>query len=87
MVTYEAMASGLPMVVTAETGAMARDGREALLVPARDVLALARALEQLRDDPTLRERLGAAARARAHEFTWEQYGRALVALYDRLLKR
>ncbi|NLG26968.1 MAG: glycosyltransferase family 4 protein [Chloroflexi bacterium] len=87
MVTYEAMASGLPMVVTAETGALARDGCEALLVSARDATGLARALEQLREDRALRERLGAAARARAQVFTWEQYGRALVALYDRLLER
>ena len=37
VVTYEAMACGLPCIVTAEAGSVARHGRDGLIVPARDV--------------------------------------------------
>ena len=38
VVTYEAMACGLPCIVTAEAGSVARHGRDGLIVPARDVV-------------------------------------------------
>ncbi len=37
VVTYEAMACGLPCIVTAEAGSVVRHGRDGLIVPARDV--------------------------------------------------
>jgi glycosyltransferase involved in cell wall biosynthesis len=62
----EAMRAGLPIVATGvgATCSAVRDGVEALIVPARDPGALTAALVKLIDDRPLRERLGAAARAR-----------------------
>ncbi|WP_437992633.1 glycosyltransferase family 4 protein [Sorangium sp. So ce145] len=65
----EAMASGLPCVVT-PVGAVTEviqgeGGRVALLVAPRDEDALRGALRSLRDDPSLRAQLGEAARRRA----------------------
>ena len=75
----EAMACGLPAVVTAETGAPVRDGVEGLLVPPCDAESLAAALERLRTDEHLRREMGRAARARVEEgFTWDGYGDRLV---------
>jgi glycosyltransferase involved in cell wall biosynthesis len=65
----EAMASGLPIVVTA-VGAnsdVVRDGIDGRVVPSHDPEALAAALEQVAGDPDLRARMGASARARAEE--------------------
>jgi glycosyltransferase involved in cell wall biosynthesis len=77
---FEAMACGLPVVVTAETGAPVRDGVEGLLVPPCDAESLAAALERLRTDEHLRREMGRAARARVEEgFTWDGYGDRLVA--------
>ncbi|MFW6067838.1 MAG: glycosyltransferase family 4 protein [Myxococcota bacterium] len=45
--------------------------RNALLVRPGDVDAAARALQRLRDDPRLRERLGRAARRQAWRCTWD----------------
>jgi glycosyltransferase involved in cell wall biosynthesis len=78
VVTYEALACGLPCIVTAEAGSVVRDGREGAIVPARDVSALAAAMERLGTDAELREHLSAAARARAESFNWPRYHAALL---------
>ena len=63
----EAMATGLPVVVTS-VGAnpdVVRDGVDGRVVPPHDPAALADALEQVLSDRDLRVRMGAAARERA----------------------
>ncbi len=50
IVTYEALASGLPVVATPNTGAMVREGIDGVLVPIRDVEALAKVLERFARD-------------------------------------
>jgi glycosyltransferase involved in cell wall biosynthesis len=42
------------------------DGETGLIVPPRDIAALGAAMEQLRDDAALRQRLGAAGHTRAN---------------------
>jgi len=73
VVTYEALACGLPCVVTAEAGSVVRDGVEGFVVPARDVDALATWMKRLGDSPRLRARMSAAARSRALDFDWPRY--------------
>jgi glycosyltransferase involved in cell wall biosynthesis len=65
----EAMATGLPSVVTAVGGnpEIVRHEREGLLFPRGDASACAIAFRRLFADPALAARLGAAARARAQE--------------------
>ena len=82
LVTYEALACGLPVITTPNAGSVVRDGVEGFLLPIRDVDALATALEQLRADERLRREMGWAARARAEEFTWEKYGDRLAQTYE-----
>ena len=72
--SYEALASGLPVVCTPNTGSVVQDGVEGFLVPIRDVDALVERLRLLARDPDLRARMGIAARARAEQFTWAHYG-------------
>jgi glycosyltransferase involved in cell wall biosynthesis len=78
VVTYEALACGLPCIVTAEAGSVVRDGREGRIVPARDVDALAAAMVELGVDAGLREHYAAAARARAEAFDWPRYHAAVL---------
>jgi glycosyltransferase involved in cell wall biosynthesis len=84
LVTYEAMAAGLPQVVTEVSGTVARDGAEALFVPPHDPDALAAALTRLAADPDLAARLGEAARRRVELFPWSAYGDR-VALVHRMV--
>ena len=69
----EAIAAGLPVVGwrTANLPRLAEDGREALMAQPGDRDGLARALRAIATDPSLRERLAAAARRRAETLpTW-----------------
>jgi glycosyltransferase involved in cell wall biosynthesis len=82
------MALGRPCVATAVPGTrdVARDGVEALLVPAADARALAGALARLRDDAALRERLGRSARERVRDhLRIEDNVARLLALYGLVL--
>jgi glycosyltransferase involved in cell wall biosynthesis len=84
----EAMAAGLP-VVASDVGGVAElvaDGATGLLVPAGEPAALARALARLLDDRALRERMGAAGRARARDrFDLPELRAAHLDLYARVL--
>jgi glycosyltransferase involved in cell wall biosynthesis len=86
----EAMAAGRPVVAT-RVGAVADavlDGETGVLVPPGDERALADALRRLVKDPALRERMGAAARARARaEYSADAAIQALIACYDELCAR
>jgi glycosyltransferase involved in cell wall biosynthesis len=67
LVVNEAFDQGVPVIATTAVGAAAgglvRNEQTGLVVPAGDDAALAAALRRLREDPALRERLGAAGRA------------------------
>jgi len=84
VVTYEALACGLPSVVTPDAGSVVRDGLEGFIVPPRDVEALAARMKQLGDDPDLRAHMAGAARSRALAFDWPRYHEALVDVVENL---
>lgn len=67
---YEAMAAGLPVVTTRNSGTVGRDGQEVRLVPIREPEALADVLSELRRDAESRGALGAAGRRLSESFTW-----------------
>jgi glycosyltransferase involved in cell wall biosynthesis len=82
----EAMAAGMAIVTTADTGCAEVVGDAALLVPSGDVPALGAALDRLIGDPALRARLG--ARARRHferAFTWTTVAATHERLYRQVL--
>jgi glycosyltransferase involved in cell wall biosynthesis len=85
----EAMASSLPVIVTAVGGNVEAVQHEVtgLLVPARDPAALASAMIRLLGDAAARERLGSAARFRVEqEFHIARMIEAYQRVYDRLIE-
>jgi glycosyltransferase involved in cell wall biosynthesis len=88
LVVNEAMNRGLPVIVSdavgAAAGGLVRDGRNGVIVPAADPVALAAALRRLADDPVLRKRLGKAGREDVAAYTYERwadgFSQALVEL-------
>jgi glycosyltransferase involved in cell wall biosynthesis len=86
LVTYEAMAAGVPSVVTAQTGSVLRDGRDGFVVPSCDPPQLAQRLRELHAQPQLRKAMGASARRAIEErWTWRHYGQRLTKLWLQLL--
>ncbi len=88
MVLLEAMAAGRP-VITTNVPSGVREVNEAgvtgIEVPMRDVDALAGAMRTLAEDPDLRERMGAAGRARVRaRFTVDRMTEAHLDLYHRV---
>jgi glycosyltransferase involved in cell wall biosynthesis len=86
----EAMASGLPVVVTAVGGnpEIVRHGREGLLVPRGDAEATAAALLRLLDEPAAATVMGQAGRDRVRErYQLQQTIEAYWRLYERLAGR
>jgi glycosyltransferase involved in cell wall biosynthesis len=73
-VVLEAHASGLPAVVTDMGGPMEiiSPGETGLVAKGRDVGSFADAVSRLAEDPGLRQRMSAAARALASKRTWER---------------
>lgn len=66
VVLMEAMSCGLPVVASRLSGIpeLVEDGVSGILVTPGDASAVASAIRQLADDPAMRARMGAAARAR-----------------------
>jgi len=84
-VTYEALAAGLPLITTPEAGSVAREGKEGLLIPPRQVEPLMAALERLYTRPEELREMSGQARRRIADFTWDLYRQRLVAFYQRVL--
>jgi len=84
LVLVEAMASGKPVVTTDIAGyrQVITPGVTGLVVPPRDVRALAAALCQLLSSPTERERLGAHGRQAAQPYAWDRIAERVLTLYD-----
>jgi glycosyltransferase involved in cell wall biosynthesis len=83
----EAMAARIPTVASNAGGIpeIVTSGRHALLVPPRAPEALANAIEELLKDPQEAARLAENAFEETKRFTPEEYHRALVAIYQRVL--
>jgi len=88
-VLSEAMACGLPLIATYESGAttLVNDGEEGLIV-AHDPGAIAAAMLRLAQDEVLNQRMGEAAHRKGGiRNTWQDYGDRLLAEYQKCRDR
>jgi glycosyltransferase involved in cell wall biosynthesis len=73
LVSYEAMAHGLPMLVSPMgAGHIVRDRQEGIILPPYETDAWVEAIRTFAANPALQARLGQAARERAMDFTFDQ---------------
>jgi glycosyltransferase involved in cell wall biosynthesis len=76
LVSYEAMAHGLPMLVSPMgAGAVVRDRIEGYVLPPYEIDAWADAIHELAVNPHLLQNFSQAARQRAMDFTFDQVAR------------
>jgi glycosyltransferase involved in cell wall biosynthesis len=91
LVMTQAMACACPVIASVNTGAedLFNDGVEGFIVPIRAPVSIASRLQQLADEPLLREAMAQAALARVqHLGGWNAYGdeiiRVLMEAYRRI---
>lgn len=87
VVIPQAMASGLPVIATAESGAeeLITDGVEGFIVPSRSSNAIKERLMRLYKDADLRIRMGRAAMERVRQLGgWQDYGQRVLNAYSAL---
>ncbi|NTV64786.1 MAG: glycosyltransferase family 4 protein [Oscillochloris sp.] len=85
--TLEAMAAGLPTVVTRTGGAadLVDEGVSGHIVAWADIEALAERLRALAESRDLARHMGTAARARAQRFSWDTATARYLALFDQVV--
>ena len=83
----EAMSCGIPVVSTT-AGALTEvvDEESGILVPPGDHMAIAEAVKRLMGDEALRQRMGAAGRARVERlFSWEEAVKKIIDVYEEVM--
>jgi len=89
MVQPQAMACGLPLVCTPNTGGedLIREGEEGFVVPIRDVEALKEQLTWCYEHQRECRKMGEKAKRRVrNHFTWSDYADRVVESYEKLLE-
>lgn len=88
LVLLEAMAAGMAIVTTDQTGCREVVGDAALLVPPGDHRAIRGALQRLAGDTELRAQLGRKARARIEGlFSWPSVAQQYMSLFENLVSQ
>lgn len=85
---FEAMACGLPVIVSAQAGVseLIADGEDGLLLnDPRDSENLARLINNLYDDSALRCSLGENAAQTASQFTWKRNAEQFKVLFEEVM--
>ncbi len=88
IVLLEAMASGTPVVASDISGYrwVITPGAEGELVPPRSSKHIAEALVALAKDPSRRQKLGQAGRAKASQYDWRLVTNQIEAVYQEIKK-
>jgi len=81
-----AMASGIPVIATKQSGGPINHLENGYLIPDHSSEALSEAILQLIQNKELRKKIGSnGAETIKTEHTWEKYGKELTVLYKNLL--
>ena len=85
MVILDAMAAGLPVIATHNSGApdVIRDGKDGIFIPIRDVEAIVQSIIKLSNDKSKLDEMSMNAYEQSSLFTWEKYEkRVMLHLQD-----
>jgi glycosyltransferase involved in cell wall biosynthesis len=89
LVQPQAMACGLPVVCTTNTGGedIVRDGKDGFVIPIRNIEKLKEKLLYLYKNPEERNKMSKSAKERVSTgFTWDDYGDKIVKEYERIFR-
>lgn len=84
LVVFEALASGLPVITTPNSGSVVENNKEGLIVPAGEVGRLKEALLKLYNDRALLKSYSNNAISTAKKYSWENYESNLIKTYEEI---
>jgi glycosyltransferase involved in cell wall biosynthesis len=88
MVIIQAMACGLPVIATENTGGpdVVENGKQGFIIPIRSVEALKEKISYLYENQGLCLEMGRSAKEKVSSgFTWNDYGDKMVKAYEKIL--
>lgn len=80
LVIYEALASGLPVITTPNSGSIVRNNENGFIIPIRDVTAIKEKIMILYANKKLCLEMAKNARLQSENFTWDHYHKKTVNL-------
>jgi len=89
LVQPQAMACGLPVICTTNTGGgdIVRDGKDGFVIPIRDMDTLKEKLTYLYENRDECKQMGQSAKKRIEDnFTWERFGDKIIEEFQRIIK-
>ena len=89
MVQAEAMASGLPLICTTNSGGQVFIDHEdcGFVVPIRDTEALVQKIKFFYDHPEKVKEMGILAAQKIKQFSWDAYGQKVIQAYQEFLEK
>jgi glycosyltransferase involved in cell wall biosynthesis len=89
MVIFQAMACGLPVILSKNTGAydvITKDGEEGFIIPIRSVGAIQEKITYLYDNIDICKKMGERAKKKVSEgYTWDDYGDRYIEFLERVI--
>lgn len=88
LVILEAMAAGLPVICSENTGGydIIDEGNDGFVVPIRNVEKIKQSIEKFANDKTLIRKMGINARNKAVHYSWERYEDNLNEIFNEILQ-
>jgi glycosyltransferase involved in cell wall biosynthesis len=87
LVNYEAMACGLPLITTFNSGTLVRDNIDGFIIPIRDVATLKEKIKWMYLHPSERLKMGKNGKRFVRRFSWDRYGQSVVDAYKSALNK
>jgi len=81
---YEALACGLPVITTKNSGSIVEDGKEGFIIPTCNVEAIKEKILYFYKNRKKIKEFSINARKKAEKYTWEDYGRNIVNIYEKV---
>lgn len=86
LVTYEAAACGLPLIVTENTGSIVQNKKEGLVINERSVVDIERAIIYMYENPAELSKMRSQVLSTIQNYTWEKYGERLSEIIKSVCK-